>query len=299
MDFICFTIPSFRYNHVMQKYTATEKIDYLAIGHFSKDIHPNGFHLGGTVVYSALMARALGLRVGILSSFNADDLDLSVLGGIPIINIPSEKTTAFENISRGNRREQILHQRATLIDFEQVPENWRRSAIIHLAPIAQEMESQLPAGFFPALLGLTPQGWLRGWDDEGRVSPREWLEAEASLNHASAAVLSVEDVEADEELIEEFSLASRVLALTEGSEGTRLYWNNDLRRFPASPVKTIDATGAGDIFAAAFFIRLHSTRDPWEAARFATCLASKSVTRGWLESIPTQEEIQICQMEVL
>jgi sugar/nucleoside kinase (ribokinase family) len=234
-----------------------------------------------------------------LSSFNPDDLDLSPLGDIPIINIPSEKTTTFENISEGNHREQILHQRATLIDFEQVPEIWRRSTIIHLAPIAQEMDSQLPAGFSPALLGLTPQGWLRGWDEEGRVSPRKWSQAEASLNHASAAVLSVEDVEDDEELIEEFSLASRVLALTEGSDGTRLYWNNDLRRFSTSQVKVIDTTGAGDIFATSFFIRLHSTRDPWEAARFATCLASKAVTRRWLDGIPTQEEIQDCLMEVL
>ena len=283
----------------MQKFTSFEKIDYLAIGHFAKDITPEESQLGGSVAYSALMARALGLRVGILSSFNPDDLDLSILGEIPIINISSEKTTTFENMAKGNRREQILHQRATLLDFEQVPENWRRTAIIHLAPIAQEMESKLPAGFFPALLGLTPQGWLRGWDDEGRVSPRKWSQAEASLNHAGAAVLSVEDVEGDEERIEEFSLASRVLAITEGSEGTRLYWNNDLRRFPTSKVEVIDTTGAGDIFATAFFVRLHSTRDPWEAARFATCLASKSIARRWLDSIPTQAEIQDCLMEVL
>ncbi|MBT7782972.1 MAG: ribokinase, partial [Anaerolineae bacterium] len=179
------------------------------------------------------------------------------------------------------------------------PEKWRRSAIIHLAPIAQEITSQLPAGFSPALLGLTPQGWLRGWDSEGRVSPRKWLDAEASLNRAGAVVFSVEDVEGDEELIEELSLACRVLALTEGDEGARLYWNNDLRRFSAPEEKVVDSTGAGDIFATAFFIRLHSTRDPWEAARFATCLASKSVARRGLESIPTYEEIQFCQMEVL
>ncbi len=122
---------------------------------------------------------------------------------------------------------------------------------------------------------------------------------EASLNHASAAVLSIEDVGEDEGIIEEMALASRVLALTEGKEGARLYWNHDLRRFPAPKLDEVDSTGAGDIFAAAFFIRLHSTRDPWEAARFATCLASKSVTRRGLEGIPTKEEIQNCQMEVL
>ena len=39
-------------------------------------------------------------------------------------------------------------------------------------------------------------------------------------------------------------------------------------------LEEVDATGAGDIFAAAFFWRLYVTRDPWEAARFATHLAS-------------------------
>ncbi len=275
------------------------KVDYLVVGHFAKDLTPDGYHLGGTAAYAALTARALGLRVGILSSFNEKELSLEALAGIPIVNIPAEETTTFSNLETNAGRAQILHQRAAQIDFAQVPEVWRRATIIHLAPIAQEMKSQLPAGFSPALLGLTPQGWLRGWDDEGRISLREWSEMEASLKRASAAVLSVEDVQDDEELIEEISLASRVLALTEGDEGARLYWNRDLRRFSAPVKEVLDTTGAGDIFAAAFFIRLHSTRDPWEAARFATCLASQSVTRRGLTSIPTEDEIQTCQMEVL
>ncbi|HAX70479.1 MAG TPA: hypothetical protein DCY14_12775, partial [Anaerolineae bacterium] len=60
-----------------------------------------------------------------------------------------------------------------------------------------------------------------------------------------------------------------------------------------------DATGAGDIFAAAFFARCVRTRDPWEAARFATQLASYSVTRVGLQGIPTPKEIEQCLMEVL
>ncbi len=279
--------------------TPLEKVDYLVIGHLTLDLSSDKAQLGGTAAYSALTAQALGLRVGIVSSYNPDDLSLDILSDIKIITISSKTTTTFENILAENKRKQIMSKRATPINFEQVPENWRRSTIIHLAPVAQEIDSQLPDGFSPSLLGLTPQGWLREWDDAGRVSLSKWSQAEASLNYASAAVLSVEDVQGDEILIEEFSLASRVLALTEGDEGARLYWNNDLRRFPASQKKVVDSTGAGDIFSTAFFIRLHSTRDPWESARFATCLASQSVTRCGLESIPTEEEIQFCQMEVL
>ncbi|MBI5292318.1 MAG: hypothetical protein HY872_10630, partial [Chloroflexi bacterium] len=44
----------------------------------------------------------------------------------------------------------------------------------------------------------------------------------------------------------------------------------------------------GDIFAAAFFVRLWQTADPWDAARFAVALASDSVTRVGIEGVPVQ-----------
>ncbi len=278
-----------------------EKIDYLAIGHFAKDLLPDGSHrLGGTAAYAALTAHALGLRMGIVTSMNETDLDRGIFpSDLPVCNIPSEVTTTFENSVTPEGRKQRLFAQATEISFEKIPAAWRKTPIIHLGPIAQEISAQLPVGFSTSLLGLTPQGWLRGWDADGHISPRKWSAMEASLNQAGAVVLSVEDVQGNEEIIEEMSLACRVLVITEGSEGVRLYWNGDLRRFRAPKMELLDDTGAGDIFAAAFFIRLHITRDPWEAARFATRLASHSVTRRGLESIPTQEEIQTCQLEVI
>ncbi len=282
----------------MLELTTIEAIEYLVIGHVTRDENSDSPSLGGTAAYAALTARALGLRVGILTSCGVEN-SFDALDGIYIISIPSKHTTTFENIYIQDERQQILHQIAAPISFDHVPEAWRRTPIIHLGPVANEIEPQLPAGFSPALLGLTPQGWLRAWDAKGRIGLRKWLQMEASLNGAGAAVLSLEDVNGDEELIEEMSLASRVLVITEGAEGARLYWNNDLRRFPAPSMNEVDPTGAGDIFAAAFFIRLHSTRDPWEAARFATQLAAYSVTRRGLAGIPTMEEIQSCQMEVL
>jgi len=283
----------------MNKLTPTQPIDYLLIGHLCKDLTPQGEMLGGTVSYAALTARALGLRVGIVSAFNGAENLHTPLNGIPIVNLGRAKTTTFENVETPQGRRQRLHQRGAEITLDAVPKAWRRAKIIHLAPIIDELPSALTSGFAPTLLGVTPQGWMRTWDNEGNVSPKKWSQAEASLNHVGAAVLSLEDVEEDDELIEALSLACRVLVITEGAEGARLYWNQDLRRFPAPTVKYEDSTGAGDIFAATFFIRLLQTRDPWEAARFATCLASQSVQRRGMESIPTAEEIQHCQMEVL
>jgi sugar/nucleoside kinase (ribokinase family) len=66
----------------------------------------------------------------------------------------------------------------------------------------------------------------------------------------------------------------------------------------ASLTDEVDSTGAGDIYASAFFTRLYTTRDPWEAARFATLMSAISVTRQGLEGIPTPDEIQSCLVEV-
>ena len=140
---------------------------------------------------------------------------------------------------------------------------------------------------------------MRTWDGAGRVSPCKWDSAEALLPRAGAVVISREDVGGDEELIESMAHQTRVLVVTEGVAGSVLYWNGDRRRFRPPDVNEVDPVGSGDIFAAAFFIRLFMTRDPWEAARLATLVASRSVTRAGMAGIPTPKEIEQCTVEVL
>jgi len=149
------------------------------------------------------------------------------------------------------------------------------------------------------LLGLTPQGWMRQWDSNGLVSTCDWSGAEKTLPQAGAVVLSREDVNDDDELIEHMAQQTKILVLTEGAAGAVLYWNGDRRRFRAPSVDEVDATGAGDIFATAFFIRYLNTRDPWEATRFATLIASHSVERAGLDGIPTPIETEQSMMVVI
>ncbi len=282
----------------MSDLVVLEPVDYLVIGHAAHDLTPEGPRLGGTVAYSALTARPLGLRVGVVTAAGPET-SLEALNGIPVIALESPKSTTFENIYTEHGRVQYLRAQASRINFMNVPEIWRRASIIHLGPIANEMDEILPEGFFPDLLGLTPQGWMRQWDSEARVSRTEWVNADAALVRAGAVVISREDVNDDDELIEHMAHETRILAVTEDAAGAVLYWNGDRRRFRAPKVKEVDATGAGDVFAAAFFVRLLNTRDPWEATRFATLVASRSVTRLGLDGIPTLSEIEECMIEVL
>ena len=274
-----------------------EPVDYLVIGHLSHDLTPSGARLGGTVTYSALAARAMGLRVGIVTA-SGPETDLKALNDVLVVSAPSPKSTTFENIYTENGRKQILHHQAEPLSFESVPELWRRTGIIHLGPVAGEVDAILPKSFSPSLLGLTPQGWMRAWDESGQVRRTDWVSAEQALAGAGAVVVSFEDVGGDEEQIEFMAAHTRILAVTEGAAGSRLYWHGDQRRFHAPEMYETDATGAGDIFSAAFFIRLLTTQDPWEAARFATQLSARSVSRKGLEGMPTPEEIQACMVEV-
>jgi ribokinase len=61
---------------------------------------------------------------------------------------------------------------------------------------------------------------------------------------------------------------------------------------PAFKVAAIDTVGAGDCFNGAFAVALLESKDPWEAARFASAAAAISVTRrGAQASMPSRAEV--------
>ncbi len=276
---------------MIQNLQPIEPVDYLVIGHISQDITAEGLMPGGTVSYSALTARAFGLRVGTLTSFTQDAV-LPNFAKVQIINQPTENNTVFENIYQDGSRRQVLHSRAETLYGRLIPETWLDAQIVHIGPIMNEIDPNIYRLFPNSFIGITPQGWFRSADEQGNVHFTEWLEANHILQQADAAVISLEDVRGNEDLIADLTSSIRVLAVTESSRGCRVYWNGDVRRFSAPDVTEMDATGAGDIFATTFFIRLKQTQDPWEAARFANLIASTSVTRKGLASVPTNSEIQ-------
>ena len=265
-----------------------EPVDYLAVGHISLDLIPDGAQIGGSVAYAACTAQALGLRVGIVTSWGGE-IELDELHDIPVVNIPAENSTTFENIYTATGRVQTLHHAAETLEYFHIPEIWRSAPIVHLAPVANELAPDLVRHFDDALLGVTPQGWMREWDDGGRVRPSAWPESEFVLRRADALVFSREDI--GDARVEDFVATVPTAVMTDSSNGAFLYAQGEEKHFTAPQLDEVDATGAGDIFAAAFFIRLHATKNPVDAAKFANQLASHSVTRRGLDSAPTQDEI--------
>jgi len=284
----------------MQSLTLLEPVDYLIIGHLTQDKTPEGMRLGGTASFASLTAKAAGLRVGIVTAC-AFEQEFPELEGIRIVARRDGHSTTFENIYTSSGRVQWVHHLAPQLDIHLVPDAWTGTPIVHLAPIAQEMESdERWAKKFPhSLIGITPQGWMRTWDEAGRVRYCRWENNSSVLKGAEAVVFSIEDVSGDEKIIEEIQTQVKILVVTEGALGARLYWNGELRYFRPPEMQEVDAVRAGDIFAAAFFIRHFQTRNPWEAARFATQIAATSVTRQGLEGIPRPDEVRAHLVEVV
>jgi sugar/nucleoside kinase (ribokinase family) len=287
-----------RYNSGMHIIPKLEAIDYLVIGHITLDLTPEGPKMGGTASYAALTAKAFGLKVGVVTSWG-EEIALGPMAEVLISNQLAKRSTTFENIYTADGRHQIIHYVANPLTLQSIPMSWMQTPIIHLGPIANEVAPEIAMHFPEGLLGVTPQGWFRIWDDAGRVYPTEWQDAGYILSHADATIISTEDVASNEDVIEELATMSPILVVTEGFYGARIYWHGDVRRFNAPEVEEVDATGAGDIFATAFFIQYHKTRNPWESTRFANRIASHSVTRSGLGSVPTQEEIRLALSEVL
>lgn len=275
----------------MYRSTPYQPVDYLVIGHLTEDLIPTGTTLGGTASYASLTAAALGLRVGVLTAWPAHK-PLSELANIQVLAHRAQQATTFENRPTPHGRVQILHHMADDLTPDLLPQVWRSTPIVHFGPMIHEIPESMLDCFPNAFIGLTPQGWLRQWDAKGTVSPRRWPQAAAALRRASAVVLSVEDVGGDEEVVADFAAATSILVVTEGVRGARLYQNGSMQSILPPTVEEIDSTGAGDIFAAAFFMQLHHTGSPLQAARFATLVAAGSVTRSALNSVPQPAEVQ-------
>lgn len=281
----------------MLKFPGLEAVDYLLIGHITQDLTPLGPRIGGTASFAARTAYAHGLRVGVVTSWG-EESGGEMMEGIAIANHPTERSTTFENIYTPQGRVQKIHHLAPSLDYYHIPELWRNTPVIHLGPIAQEVSTQLMRYFPDSRIYLTPQGWMRGWDEEGRVFWEEWPELRHVLRQSAAVVISEEDIPEDPALLEAMAEAAPILAVTQGHLGVNLYLEGQTLHADAPQVDEVDPTGAGDIFAAAFFIRLSVGDEPLEAAKHANLVAADSVTRRGLASAPTKENLYDILTEV-
>ena len=269
------------------------EVDYLLIGHISADIALNDRQLGGTVSYAAGTVAAFGLRVGILTSAVAGEPLLRPLQDIAqVTSLAATQTTTFENIYHNGTRKQTVHGIAMPIREKHVPEIWQAPPLVHFAPVIGEIEPELVFAFPNSTKLLTPQGWLRRWDSDGRVHFKRWFAAEV-LRAVDVVVLSEEDIAEAPDLERQYASVARCLVVTRGEKGGIYYEEGRPTHYDAVPVEAKYLTGAGDVFATSFLVALHKLQgDIPTTIRVAATLAAYSTTRQGLQSAPTAAEIR-------
>lgn len=285
-------------------------VDLLLVGPITKDVidpdPASEYTLGGTVTFAATTALCLGRKPTIVSCV-ADDTDLSSLS--PEINLhrlPSPFTTTFANVYFDDGRVQYCYAQSNTIYAADIPPNLRSPRLVLLGPLADEVAADVATIFADdTLVAAVPQGWMRRWDETGRVYSKPWTSEADVIPHLDALVLSEEDIDCDLSRLDRVFERVPLVVITEYRDGSTIYLQEradpddersllvqkQIVKVPPRPANEVDPTGAGDIFATAFLLRLQETGDPVQSARFANVTASFGVESYGVSGIPDRETV--------
>lgn len=277
--------------------------DYLVIGHITADLQPDGsVVLGGTALYSALTAARLGARVAVLTrgafgrevaGMQVPDLDLITDEGIQVVVQESDVPSTFTNVYHVDRRVQTLPHWAGEIDLRGLPPHWRNAKVVHLGPIADEIDKRQCTGLTTEFLGVTPQGWMRDWPrgTGGKVSHIPLRLPGELLGQIDSAIVSIEEIAYARDVIERVG-QRRLGVITQGPDGARIIAGGEKFELPGFRVPVKDLTGAGDVFAAAFFMKASDrTVSAEKAGMFANAVAALSLADVGAQTVPHMREV--------
>lgn len=293
--------------------------DYLLVGHITADLMDNGeVVLGGTALYSAITAARLGARVAVLTRgvFGREVQGMKIpsldefAGDFQIIVQDADVPTTFVNEYLATRRVQTIKHWAGPIDLSGLPTHWRNARIVHLGPVADEIDPRHVPGMTTRFLGVTPQGWMRDWPRErgGRVREVPLRLPADMIGRIDCAIVSDEEIFQAREVIERVG-ERRLSVVTRGPAGARIYYSNRVEddervrpgaaqfktlEIPGIDVKVKSLTGAGDVFAAAFFLKAaDKTVSAKNAGMFANAVAALSLREIGAATIPSLDEVSM------
>jgi len=256
---------------------------FLAIGHVTRDEFPGelGWRLGGTATYTAVTAARLGARATLVTRVGPKERatleERCRSHGIELHALPGEVTTTFAFRYENGHRILTLRARSRGLTLEDVPRDLRDADAVVLGSVAHEIDRSLLGAFGSAATVVTAQGYLREWAADGTIHPRRWDDVGEVAAHASAIVLSEDDVGGD--LAEPHRWAGQTPVIVTFAERGSLVLAEGIERVvPAYRAERIvDPTGAGDAFAAGVAIALAQKRALLDAVRFAHAVASFAV----------------------
>jgi len=262
----------------------------LVCGNVTLDRIPRGFAPGGPAYYAGQAWRALGATTRVLTSA-AVDFPRTALQGVSAEVVPATTTTVFDNrYGPDGSRTQRVEAQAVRLEPGRLPDGWRAPDVLHLVPVLSEVEvAAFRAATRPRLTGLCAQGLLRVVGPDGAVTQPPWRPDPALLAAVDVLVLSEDDLRGQGDLLARLAAAVPVVAFTRGSGGCDLIVRGRPTHVGVFPVREVDPTGAGDVFAAGLLFAMAQGADPVEAARLGAGAASFVVEAPGGEALPRVE----------
>lgn len=269
--------------------------DFVAVGHVTFDVQRlagaarDRPEPGGAAAYSAGTAVSMGLTAGIVTSSAPGYPFESLLPSADVVDVPADATTTFEYSLSDGIRTQWLTSRAVDLTRDDVPDSWSNARIVLLGPVANELPLDA-AGWFSddSFICAVPQGWQRSRDATGKVAVSPEV-PDGLSERIDAMVISEADVPSIH--VQAWTETFPIVSVTRGRRGARMYADGRVIDVPPVTANEVDPTGAGDVWAAAFAIRLVETDDVPLAANFASAAAAISIEQRGMRGIPTREEV--------
>lgn len=268
--------------------------DYTTVGHVTADVKADGSRgPGGSAFYSALQAARLGQRTLIVTRGNVREIERLLdpfRGEFELRIFPAARTTTLGTYGSGAARRQRLIAWAGPIGEDVMVQ----TSILHLAPVMRET----PKGWrgHAEFVGLTPQGLVREWAQEtGEIALTQSGAAPADPPRGcSALVMSKAERASAATLVARSSEVGAIVAITAGAAATTVLIPGGETVQVAVPAlaEPRDDLGAGDVFAAAFFVALAQGRPPGKAAAFATAAAAVRIAGAGAEAIGETSAIE-------
>lgn len=273
---------------------AEPRFDYTTVGHVTADVMADGSsRAGGSAFYSALQAARLGQRVLILTQGVAAEIERLLepyRAEIELEVLPAQQTTTLQSTGEGTTRRQRVLAWAGAIGADVSVD----CSILHLAPVARETPARWRGR--ADFIGLTPQGLIRAWSGLGGEVGATPLDPSLLPEGCDAIVFNETERESCAWLLDADGLsgpaqggswragASRrtgggrraAVAITDAAAATAVRLPDGRTTLVDVPAieEFVDDVGAGDVFAAAFFIALRDGQDPPAAAMFANAAAA-------------------------
>lgn len=133
---------------------------------------------------------------------------------------------------------------------------------------------------------------MRRADASSHVWPMPWSPPDQLLRHAVVVVLSEDDLGRDATAELDLIRCCQLLVVTRGARGCTRYDCGEREDVLGFPVAEIDPTNAGDVFAAAFLLKLAEfDYQATTVARFANAAASFAVEAPGVSRLASRQQV--------